>query len=327
MANACRNAALIAARGNASARKGSGPERGIRPVQSPAGGEIYAERRRNAVSWEMAPDMNAVVAVLCRLADGDDAVLAEPSGGLDPRPATQMGMQRFSPGAKGITLSTRTSIRQPEVKQVRREGRQALSEPPQRPPADLGLECLGGGDEVGVKVRRDGREARSEPRQRLRAEIGFGEATVHRGRSPAAGCPASGTGRLAGVHARAIARADRAGSVGDELEPDRPSDSLRAWGKDGIDAEIGGVGALGQLQFHTPESYQAKNENHDLYKAFRAEALKSSPDDNAQTARQESMRETCRRIPAASRRHGDPQLANQTQLPQFDPKSTFGSAS
>ena len=42
------------------------------------GPRAYAERRRDAVSWDMATDMDAVAAVLRRVADGDDAVLADP---------------------------------------------------------------------------------------------------------------------------------------------------------------------------------------------------------------------------------------------------------
>jgi Plasmid pRiA4b ORF-3-like protein len=38
----------------------------------------YAERRRDAVGWEMADDMDTVVAVLRCVADRDDAVLADP---------------------------------------------------------------------------------------------------------------------------------------------------------------------------------------------------------------------------------------------------------
>ncbi len=48
------------------------------PPDGCGGPRVYAERRRDAVSWEMANDMNAVVAVLRRVADGDDAVLADP---------------------------------------------------------------------------------------------------------------------------------------------------------------------------------------------------------------------------------------------------------
>ena len=40
--------------------------------------EAYADRRRDAVSWDMATDMDAVATVLRRVADGDDAVLADP---------------------------------------------------------------------------------------------------------------------------------------------------------------------------------------------------------------------------------------------------------
>jgi len=40
------------------------------------GARVYAARRRDAVSWELTADMDTVVAVLRRVADGDDAVLA-----------------------------------------------------------------------------------------------------------------------------------------------------------------------------------------------------------------------------------------------------------
>src|SRR5271165_3604405 len=49
-----------------------------RPPDGCGGPRLYAERRRDAVGWEMATDMDAVVAVLHRVADGDDAVLADP---------------------------------------------------------------------------------------------------------------------------------------------------------------------------------------------------------------------------------------------------------
>jgi hypothetical protein len=52
--------------------------RGPSPPDGCGGPGVYAERRRDAVSWETATDMDAVVAVLRRLADGDDAVLADP---------------------------------------------------------------------------------------------------------------------------------------------------------------------------------------------------------------------------------------------------------
>jgi hypothetical protein len=48
------------------------------PPDSCGGPRDYAERRRDVVSWEMANDMNAVVAVLRRVADGDDTVVSDP---------------------------------------------------------------------------------------------------------------------------------------------------------------------------------------------------------------------------------------------------------
>jgi Plasmid pRiA4b ORF-3-like protein len=54
----------------------AGRERG--PPDGCGGSRAYAERRRDAVSWDMASDMDAVVAVLRRVADGDNAVLADP---------------------------------------------------------------------------------------------------------------------------------------------------------------------------------------------------------------------------------------------------------
>ncbi len=38
----------------------------------------YAERRRDAVGWEMANDLDAVVAVLRRVSDRDASVLDDP---------------------------------------------------------------------------------------------------------------------------------------------------------------------------------------------------------------------------------------------------------
>jgi hypothetical protein len=48
------------------------------PPDGCGGPQAYAERRRDAVSWGMTTDMDTVVAVLRRVADGDDAVLADP---------------------------------------------------------------------------------------------------------------------------------------------------------------------------------------------------------------------------------------------------------
>jgi hypothetical protein len=49
------------------------------PPDGCGGPQAYAERRRDAVSWDnMATDMDAVAAVLRRVADGEDAVLADP---------------------------------------------------------------------------------------------------------------------------------------------------------------------------------------------------------------------------------------------------------
>jgi hypothetical protein len=48
------------------------------PPDGCGGPRTYAERRRDAVSREMASDMAAVTAVLRRVADGDDAVLNDP---------------------------------------------------------------------------------------------------------------------------------------------------------------------------------------------------------------------------------------------------------
>jgi hypothetical protein len=48
------------------------------PPDGCGGPRAYAERRRDAVSWDMATDMDAVAAVLRRVADGDDSVLADP---------------------------------------------------------------------------------------------------------------------------------------------------------------------------------------------------------------------------------------------------------
>jgi hypothetical protein len=48
------------------------------PPDGCGGPRAYAVQRRDAVRWGMAIDMDAVVAVLCRVADGDDAALADP---------------------------------------------------------------------------------------------------------------------------------------------------------------------------------------------------------------------------------------------------------
>ena len=48
------------------------------PADGCGGPRAYTERRRDAVSRDMATDMHAVAAVLRRVADGDDAVLADP---------------------------------------------------------------------------------------------------------------------------------------------------------------------------------------------------------------------------------------------------------
>ncbi len=48
------------------------------PPDGCGGPRVYAERRRNAVGWEMADDVGAVVAVLRRLSDGDPTVLDDP---------------------------------------------------------------------------------------------------------------------------------------------------------------------------------------------------------------------------------------------------------
>jgi hypothetical protein len=48
------------------------------PPDGCGGPRAHAERCRDAVSWDMATDMDVVAAVLRRVADGDDAVLADP---------------------------------------------------------------------------------------------------------------------------------------------------------------------------------------------------------------------------------------------------------
>ena len=48
------------------------------PPDGSDGPRAHADRRCDAVSWDMATDMDAVAAVLRRVADGDDAVLADP---------------------------------------------------------------------------------------------------------------------------------------------------------------------------------------------------------------------------------------------------------
>ena len=48
------------------------------PFVSPAscgGPQVYAERRRDALGWAMADDVDTVVAILRRVSDGDAAVL------------------------------------------------------------------------------------------------------------------------------------------------------------------------------------------------------------------------------------------------------------
>jgi hypothetical protein len=53
------------------------------PPDGCGGARAYAEQRRDAVSWDMGTDMDVVTAVLRRVADGDDAVLADPETFLD----------------------------------------------------------------------------------------------------------------------------------------------------------------------------------------------------------------------------------------------------
>ena len=48
------------------------------PPDGCGGPQAYAERRRDAVGWEMADDVDAVVAVLRRVSDGDATVLDDP---------------------------------------------------------------------------------------------------------------------------------------------------------------------------------------------------------------------------------------------------------
>ncbi len=57
------------------------------PPDGCGGPRVYAERRRDAVSWELTTDMDAVLAVLRRVADGEDAVLADPETFSDFRDA------------------------------------------------------------------------------------------------------------------------------------------------------------------------------------------------------------------------------------------------
>jgi Plasmid pRiA4b ORF-3-like protein len=53
------------------------------PPDGCGGPRLHAERRRDAVGCDMASDMDAVVAVLRRVADGDDAVLNDPEAFSD----------------------------------------------------------------------------------------------------------------------------------------------------------------------------------------------------------------------------------------------------
>jgi len=48
------------------------------PPDGCGGPQAYAERRRDAAGWEMADDVDAVVAVLRRVSDGDATVLDDP---------------------------------------------------------------------------------------------------------------------------------------------------------------------------------------------------------------------------------------------------------
>jgi hypothetical protein len=52
------------------------------PPDGCGGPQAYAERRRDAVGWEMADDVDAVVAVLRRVSDGDATVLDDPDRAL-----------------------------------------------------------------------------------------------------------------------------------------------------------------------------------------------------------------------------------------------------
>ena len=56
------------------------------PARSPdgcGGPFVYAERRRDALGWAMADDMDAVVAILRRVSDGDPTVLDDPDERAD----------------------------------------------------------------------------------------------------------------------------------------------------------------------------------------------------------------------------------------------------
>ena len=53
--------------------------RGASPPDNCGGPQAYAEWRRDALGWPMADDVEAVVAVLHRVADGDVAVLDDPA--------------------------------------------------------------------------------------------------------------------------------------------------------------------------------------------------------------------------------------------------------
>jgi hypothetical protein len=57
--------------------------RGVSPPDNCGGPRAYAEQRRDALGWPLAADVDAVVAVLQRVADGDDTVLDDPAERCD----------------------------------------------------------------------------------------------------------------------------------------------------------------------------------------------------------------------------------------------------
>ncbi len=53
------------------------------PPDGCGGPQAYAERRRGAAGWEMADDVDVIVAVLQRVSDGDATVPDDPEEHLD----------------------------------------------------------------------------------------------------------------------------------------------------------------------------------------------------------------------------------------------------
>jgi Plasmid pRiA4b ORF-3-like protein len=83
------------------------------PPDGCGGPQAYAERRRDAVGWEMADDVDAVVAVLRRVSDGDRTVLDDPEERSDFERAVSRLKAREPFLAEGFSpASTNAGLRQ-----------------------------------------------------------------------------------------------------------------------------------------------------------------------------------------------------------------------